>query len=216
MFTGLIQGLGRIQAVRDRQGSRLITIRNSLRDIPAQGASVAVDGVCLTVLSAGTGTFTAECFFATLDKTGLKSKRPGASVHLEPALRLGDSLDGHLMQGHVSCRTAVLENRTMGRGRLLTLQIPEGHEHEFVQEGSVGLDGVSLTIASLTGGRFSVQLIGETLESTLLGKLKPGELVNLETDFFLRSRGDSSNCKYETENNKSGITKQQLLHWGYV
>jgi len=216
MFTGLIQNIGRIQTVRDRQGSRLITIGNSLRDIPVKGASVAVDGVCLTVVSSLPGSFTAECYFATLDKTGLKNKRSGTSVHLEPALRLGDSLDGHLLQGHVSCRTPVMENRAVGGGRLLTVRIPEGYEDEFIPEGSVGLDGVSLTIASLVKGYFSVQLIGETLESTLLGKLKPGEMINLETDLLLRSRRGGGIHDHSAKKNKTGITKQQLLQWGYV
>jgi len=172
---------------------------------------VAVDGVCLTVVESDKGYFTAECFFATLDKTGLKFKRPGDAVHLEPALHLGDSLDGHLVQGHISGQAKILENRTAGRGRQLMLQIPEGLEDQFIPEGSVCLDGVSLTISSLLGDCFSVQLIGETLESTLLGKLKPGGRVNLETDMLLRFAENRT-----IQKKIKGITKQQLLQWGYV
>jgi riboflavin synthase alpha subunit len=134
-------------------------------------------------------------------------------VHLEPALKIGSPLDGHLVQGHVSSRTRVLENRWVGRGRMLTLKIPAGEGGFLIPEGSVALDGVSLTISSLEEDRFSIQLIGETLKSTCLGMLNPGDRVNLETDMLLRC----SNQKLGTSGNqKPNITEQQLLQWGYL
>ena len=195
MFTGLIRCLGTIRDVQDGRGKRSFFVGHDLPGGLGPGDSIAVNGVCLTVRDLQADSFWVDCYYVTLEKTTLAGLSVGDEVHLEPALRLGDALDGHLLQGHVSCTVAVKDFREMGAGVCLTLEMPRGLEHCFVPEGSVAIDGVSLTVAALDSGVFSVQLIGETLERTLLGHLKQGKRVNLETDFLLRSRWKASSAK---------------------
>jgi len=210
MFTGLIRCIGEVKSIRDGRESRVLWIKHSFPEIPLQGASIAVQGVCLTVLEgADKAQFTVECHHATLKKSNLQYCRPGDRVHLEPAMTLASAVDGHLVQGHVSAMAAVKGNKPVGRGSLLTLELPDKVRREICREGSVALNGVSLTIASLDAISFSIQLIGETLRSTCLSDLKARDKVNVEGDLLLRQRGQRS-----AEN--KGITEQKLLQWGYV
>ncbi|MDC7233305.1 MAG: riboflavin synthase [Spirochaetales bacterium] len=215
MFTGLIRHLGVIRSVREGRESRVLTLAHDFARAPRAGASIAVQGVCLTVLPGADGRlFSAECHYATLKKSTLQFCRPGQKVHLEPALTLSDPLDGHLVQGHVSAMASVMENRPAGRGRSLTMELPESLRTEICREGSVALDGVSLTVATLEEHSFSIQLIGETLRTSLLGSLHRGEKVNVEGDLLLRNRPARGAGEFSKQ--KSTITEQQLLQWGYV
>lgn len=210
MFTGLIRCIGVVKSIRNGRDSRIITIKHSFPDIPLQGASIAVQGVCLTVLESADKTqFIAECHYASLKKSNLQYCRPGDRVHLEPAMTLGSAVDGHLVQGHVSAMAAVKRNSLAGSGRTLTLELPDKLRQEICSEGSVALNGVSLTVESLDTNSFSIQLIGETLRSSCLADLKTGDKVNVEGDLLLRQRAEVSVAG-------EGITEQKLLQWGYV
>lgn len=210
MFTGLIRCIGTLKSLRDNGESRILTISHDFGFSPEQGASIAVQGVCITVLPGSTsGIFQGECFFATLRKTNLLRLSPGCQVHLEPALTLGDALDGHLVQGHVKQTIRVLENRKAGRGRALLLEKPSDSASLLKEEDAVALDGVSLTIAASNRSSFTIQLIGETLEKTLLAALRPGMNVNLETDFMIRGTMGTAEIKQR-------ITPRLLGQWGYV
>ena len=155
------------------------------------GASLAVGGVCLTVTERSPGG-AAEAWSAvelspeTLARTTLGDLAAGAEVNLEPALRLGDPLGGHWVQGHVDGVGEVIGRADAGEHRLLTIAVPEGLGRYLVEKGSVAVDGVSLTVASCDGDRCSVALIPHTLEVTTLGGLVPGDRVNLEVDVLAK------------------------------
>lgn len=211
MFTGLIECLGTLAGRRSIPGGVSLRISHGFDQVLSLGASVAVNGVCLTVTEDKNGAFTAECYYETLNKTTLSALRTGSSVNLEQALRMDGALDGHLVQGHVSAVVRVLRKTPRGKGMELTVSLPENSQG-LVAEGSVALDGVSLTIAGLQAGSLTVQLIGETLERTTLMDRKTGDLINLESDFILRARHQD----VLTNQNKESITMSRLAQWGYV
>ncbi len=209
MFTGLIQNLGRLEGRRSIPGGELLRIRHGFKEPLAEGASVAVNGVCLTVTEDRNAVFSAECYYETIRKTALPFLKTGDPINLEPALAVNGILEGHLVQGHVSAVVRVVQAVKKGRGLKLTVSLPENRKG-LIQEGSVALDGVSLTIASLGADRLSVQLIGETLERTTLQFRKPGDPVNLESDLLLRGQQEQIEQKKET------LTMGRLAQWGYV
>ena len=183
MFTGLIRQIGRVLGVeRDADGARL-TIGAPVAGELAAGDSVAVDGVCLTVASLRDGSFEADVMNQTLEVTTLGALETGDRVNLEPALRAGEPLGGHIVQGHVDCRAEVVEARADGFARRLRVVLPTEHRALVVEHGSVTVDGVSLTVAALTDDGFEVSLIPETLDRTTLGETGP---VNVELDVIGR------------------------------
>ena len=212
MFTGLIQCIGELRSRRTIPGGVVLGIRHGFDEILPEGASVAVNGVCLTVISDRSGIFQAECYYETLEKTTLAGLPAGSKVNLEQALKLNGALDGHLVQGHVSGVVKVLGRVPRGKGIALSVALPERNRKGLIAEGSVALDGVSLTIADLEADRLTVQLIGETLERTTLKDRRPGDEINMESDFLLRGRG---NIEIHEEN-KETITMGRLAQWGYV
>jgi riboflavin synthase len=150
------------------------------------GDSVSVDGVCLTVALPGPKSFEADVMKQTLSLTTLGALEAGAGVNLEPALRAGQPLGGHLVQGHVDGRGRVTSASDDGFARRLRLAVPEGLRRYVAEHGSVALDGVSLTVAALTPDGLEVSLIPETLERTTLGRLGDGSEVNVEVDVVAR------------------------------
>ena len=134
---------------------------------------------------------------------------------MEPALRMGDALDGHFVQGHVNRTVKVLSLKTVDGGAELCMARPGSDDGALIPEGSVALNGVSLTICALDNESFSVQLIGETLNDSLLGGLRAGDDVNLETDMLLRGRTPAED-NGPWGNVPSGLTKEKLLQWGYL
>lgn len=160
------------------------------------GASLAVSGVCLTVTEMGENQVAVELSPETLFRTNLGELRSGDEVNLEPALRMGDPLGGHWVQGHVDGTARVMDRRDLADHRVLAFSIPEDLAVFLVEKGSVTVDGVSLTVSALLPDRFEVALIPHTLEVTTLSGLDPGDRVNLEVDVlgkyvqrFLAARG---------------------------
>ncbi len=183
MFTGIVKEVGVVRAVeRNSEGARL-EIGASFAGELNGGDSVAVSGVCLTVAALAQDSFTADVMNQTLDLTTLGDLEAGDPVNLEPALRAGEPLGGHLVQGHVDCRAEVTNAREDGFARRLRIALPAEHRPLVVEHGSVTVDGVSLTVAALTGDGFEVSLIPETLERTTLGNR---DLVNVELDVIGR------------------------------
>jgi riboflavin synthase len=186
MFTGIVREIGTVEGVeRSEEGARL-RVRAGLAADLRSGDSVSVSGACLTVVSTSDGAFEAEVMNQTLSVTTLGGLESGGSVNLEPPLRAGDPLGGHLVQGHVDGTGEVLTVSEDGFARRLLLAAPPELDRFIVERGSVTLDGVSLTVAGLTEEGFEVSLIPETLERTTLGRLPEGGQVNLEVDVIAR------------------------------
>jgi riboflavin synthase len=193
MFTGIVQEIGEIRRTESRTGAsgasdcRLeIACASIPRDRLELGASVSVDGVCLTVAAHGAGSFFADVSGETLAVTTLGSKRDGARVNLEPSLRAGDSLGGHWVSGHVDGLAEVLSVHADARSLRVELAAPATLARYIARKGSVTLDGVSLTVNAVDGVRFTINLIPHTLEVTTLGRLQPGARLNLEIDLLAR------------------------------
>ncbi len=187
MFTGLIETTGILRA-RQRSGSagKLVVRPQRRLEEPKYGESIAINGVCLTLEQAESdGSLVFHTLAETLDRSNLGTLPTGATVNLERALRLGDRLGGHIVTGHVDATAPVLELRRLGSGDFeLTVALPDEYAPLVVEKGSIAIDGVSLTVATVTAGRFSVCLIPVTLQDTALEARAPGTPVNLETDLL--------------------------------
>lgn len=190
MFTGLVRERGRLTAasVPSAEGGRLLVVGSSTELVAELeiGASVAVSGVCLTVVGRHDDAFDVELSPETIDRTTLGELVVGDAVNLEPALRMGDPLGGHWVQGHVDTTTAVVGRSDVEAHRVLWFDLPGDLVSFVVEKGSVTVDGVSLTVADLDQRRFSVALIPHTLAATTLGQLAVGDLVNLEADILAK------------------------------
>jgi riboflavin synthase alpha subunit len=186
MFTGIVREIGLVEAVeRGGEGARL-RVRARLAPDLAEGDSVSVNGTCLTVASGADGAFDADVVNQTLSVTTLGELEPGQSVNLEPALRAGDPLGGHLVQGHIDAVGEVAAVSEDGFSRRVLVTAPIELRRYLAEHGSVAVDGVSLTIAGLSDEGFEVALIPETLNRTTLDRLAQGERVNLEVDVIAR------------------------------
>jgi len=187
MFTGLIESVGRVRRVVAKAGARRLTVET---DLPVatmrDGESVAVDGVCLTVARRIGSAFEADAVAETLSNTTLGALRAGELVHLERSLALGDRLGGHLVSGHVDAVGRVVALRRRGDDVRLEVALPVGLRRFVARKGSIALHGVSLTVAAVKARSVEVALIPETLARTKLGRLAPGDGINVEVDLIAR------------------------------
>jgi riboflavin synthase len=180
MFTGLVREVGVVQSM---EGGRLVVVAA----FPAElGDSVAVDGVCLTVVAAAGGTLAFDAVPETLARTSLGTLDHGSRVNLEPALRAGDPLGGHYVQGHVDGVGRVRSVAADGDGQRVWFDAPPDLLRYVVEKGSIAVQGTSLTVSAADGGGFEVALIPHTLEATTLGALEQGDPVNLEVDVLAK------------------------------
>jgi len=196
MFTGLIETIGTVGSLeRSGRGALLrVAVRWPDDEVPAAGDSIAVNGACLTALEPTASGLAADLSPETLERTLLGDLRSGDRVNLERALRLGDRLGGHLVQGHVDARVRLLAVRAEpgaraagGRGfERWRIELPRARAAEVAEKGSVTVHGVSLTVAALGEGWLEVALIPETLRATVLGQLQPGARLHLETDVLAK------------------------------
>ncbi len=181
MFTGLVADVGTVARVTPG-GVTDVWIDSHFPGDFAHGESIACDGVCLTVVESRGASFRVQAAPETLRRSTLGRWAAGTRVNLERALRLGDRLGGHWVQGHVDAVGEVLETRAEGGSWVMTCSLPDALAPFFVEKGSVCIDGVSLTVTAVPPGRFSVMLIPETQTATTLGAKRPGDRVNLEAD----------------------------------
>jgi riboflavin synthase len=188
MFTGIVQDVGRIEQREWRDGDARLTIAVERLDLKrvAIGDSVCVQGVCLTVTSLGERTFCVDVSRETLGLTTLGELEPQAPVNLEPALRAGDALGGHLVSGHIDGVATVIARAAEARSQRITVQVPAPLARYIARKGSVALDGVSLTVNEVDEHSFGVNLIPHTLAVTTLGRLSKGTRLNLEIDQMAR------------------------------
>jgi riboflavin synthase len=187
MFTGLVETMGTVRAVNADEAGTLLWIVDPLiaRDLPL-GASVAVNGVCLTVTAAEGDAFALQAGPETLRRTNLGELQPGMRVNLERSLCVGDRLGGHIVQGHVDGLGAIERRERHGEWESIWFRCPPELARYLVPKGSIAVDGISLTLVDVTAGGFSVALIPHTLAATTLGHKQPPATVNLEIDLFAK------------------------------
>ena len=183
MFTGIVEERGTVASVEPLTNAERIAIRGSvvLADV-RPGDSIAVNGVCLTVVDIGPDSFTADVMQETLKRSSLGSAGVGSEVNLERAARLDSRLGGHLVQGHVDGTGEVLVIEPDPHWTLMRISLPAGLGRYVVEKGSITVDGVSLTVVGVDDDGFSVSLIPTTLAETTLGSRRVGDTVNLEVD----------------------------------
>jgi riboflavin synthase len=186
VFTGIIQEVGTVEALEVTADGARIRVRAAVANELQDGDSVSVNGVCLTVAGSGAGGFDADVMNQTLSVTTLGGLEAGGRVNVEPAVRAGDPLGGHLVQGHADGTGRVTSVSADGFARRLTIALPDDVRRYVAARGSVAVDGVSLTVAALGPDGPEVSLIPETLERTTLGELEEGSEVNVEVDVVAR------------------------------
>ena len=184
MFTGIVEEMGVIRSIRRGAHSAVLSIgaETVLSDLKL-GDSVAVNGVCLTATSVDSGGFTADVMHETLNRSSLGALAPGSPVNLERAMAAGGRFGGHIVSGHIDGTGTITERRRDDNAVWYTVSAPALLRY-IVEKGSVAIDGISLTVASVAADRFSVSVIPHTAAVTVLGRKRPGDIVNLETDII--------------------------------
>ncbi len=183
MFTGIVEELGEVVAWEDLPDAARIAVCGPLVTSDAKhGDSIAVNGVCLTVVTNEGGVFTADVMKESLERSSLGALRIGSLVNLERAVRLQDRLGGHLVQGHVDGTGEVVSKDPSDHWTVTRITLPDELDRYVVVKGSITVDGISLTVSAVQPGWFEVSLIPTTLKLTTLGPKGPGDLVNLEVD----------------------------------
>ena len=198
MFTGIVRSVGRVAVVGGGSGGsrRLAIDTGGLATAGWQcGDSIAVAGVCLTVVTLAAGRFEAELSGETLSRTTLGRLTEGSAVNLEPALRASDVLGGHLVTGHVDGIARVRDCREAGGALTATIDVPDVLARFIAAKGSVALDGVSLTVGRVSGAAFVIDLVPHTRAVTTLGALAPGSELNLEVDLVARYLDRLLDCR---------------------
>ena len=216
MFTGIIQAIGKIADIELRGGDARVRVDTGQLDMSHvnAGDSIAVSGVCLTAVEHSASGFTADVSGESLSRTTLGELRAGDAVNLEKALTLGTPLGGHLVSGHVDGVGTVIGRETEGRSVRFKFQAPDTLARYIAEKGSICVDGVSLTVNTVNGAKFEVNIVPHTLAQTTLDSLRPGSKVNLEVDLLARylerlMLGDNSARSH------SNITREFLAKHGF-
>jgi len=187
VFTGIIRELGRVASLNgESAGIRLRVVAPVTASLTAAGDSVSVNGVCLTAVDVEGGVLAFDALPETLRRSSLSRLTEGGSVNVEPAVRVGEPLGGHLVQGHVDGVGRVLQLEPEGEGARLTVEAPQELLRYIVEKGSITVEGVSLTVAALAPDGFEIALVPHTLQATTLGSLAPDDEVNLEVDVLAK------------------------------
>ncbi len=218
MFTGIIEETGTLRGVKNGTKSSVLTIAASkvLEDTKI-GDSICTNGVCLTVTSLGTGTFSADVMAESLRRTNLGALKPGDKVNLERALTLSTRLGGHIVSGHVDGTGTILSMEREDNAIWVEIQTPAEILHYIIEKGSITIDGISLTVAYVDNKVFKVSVIPHTGEETTLLKKKPGDIVNLENDLIGKYVEKLMTPVEEDKPAKeSNITMEYLAKFGFI
>lgn len=216
MFTGIIQEIGTLSAVKKVGGGIHIGVRapESARELKVDD-SVSVNGVCQTVIQKRGSVFTVEAVEETLSKTTLGLLAVSSRVNLELPVRLNDRLGGHLVQGHVDCVGTIGEVAKKASSWLITVHFPEEFNRYVIPVGSIAIDGISLTVAATTPGTLTVSIIPHTLEKTTLGSAERGRKVNLEFDLMGKYIEKITQSGKPLAGEEKRVTEERLRQWGY-
>lgn len=187
MFTGLVEEIGVVDELKQLDDAVRIAVRApKVTEDAAPGDSIAVDGVCLTVVDNAHGTFTADVMRETLDRSRLGAYEAGSEVNLERALAAGQRMGGHIVQGHVDGVAEVVSRTPSEHWEVVRFTLPKQLDRYVVEKGSIAVNGTSLTVSAVGEGYFEVSLIPTTLRETTAGTLAPGDPVNLEVDIVAK------------------------------
>ncbi|WP_019287466.1 riboflavin synthase [Arsenicicoccus bolidensis] len=187
MFTGIVEELGSVESVELGADSAVLTVRGPLVVSDAtHGASIAVNGVCLTVVAHDEATFSVDVMRETLDRSSLGALQAGSPVNLERAMPAGGRFGGHVVQGHVDGTATIVRREPGDRWEVVTFSLPPELSRYVVEKGSITVDGISLTVSAVDDATFAVSLIPTTLELTTLGRKQVGDPVNLEVDVIAK------------------------------
>jgi riboflavin synthase len=187
MFSGIIEDLGSIASIAQGAEGVVLTLRTGLPIAKIKiGDSIAVSGACLTVTAKGRGTVRMDVSAETLRRTSLGDLKAGDRVNLERCLTLNTLLNGHIVAGHVDSVGRIVSIKPEGDSKLYTFEVPANEARYLVEKGSVAIDGISLTVFSIRGRRFSCELIPHTLKVTTMGFRQPGDKVNIESDMMAK------------------------------
>jgi riboflavin synthase len=214
MFTGIIEEIGTIEKVSPISGGMRLTIRAKkiIEDI-AVNDSICIDGVCLTATRVNDNSFQVDAVGATLDKSTFNGIKADALVNLERSVRLSDRLGGHLVQGHVNGIGTISEIKKLGENYLVKIIIPEELERYLIKEGSIAINGISLTIADLNSNEISISVIPHTWQNTNLKDKKVNEKVNVEIDIL--AKYVEKLLTKRNDNSDKNITEGWLKELGY-
>lgn len=215
MFTGIVEKKARVRRIERRSPGALLLLENPWTVPPEAGESVSVDGACLTVVSANEREISFDVSEETLKKTTLAQAGPSSLVNLEKALKVGDDISGHFVSGHVDATGEVLSLTRQGAFATLAVRVPPELCVYLAPKGSVSVNGVSLTIASLAGDTFDVAVIPETLARTNLAALKPGDRVNVETDMLAKYVVKYLSSFGKSPTGASGLSMKRLHEAGF-
>lgn len=221
MFTGIIEGVGTIVAMRPAgQGKRLTIEADYALDETKIGDSIAVNGACLTVVKITGKSFEADLSPETLAASTFDKAKLGDRLNLERAMRLSDRLDGHLVSGHIDGIGIIKQREKMGNAVIVTITVPEALSRYMIHKGSVAVDGISLTINACEPKSVSVSIIPHTTEMTTIGLKQAGDPVNIETDMIGKyverfTRGDSTH-RNEKSTASAGVTMESLAKSGFL
>jgi len=214
MFTGIIEELGTIRKITTaRDGARLEVSARTVLAGARLGDSIAVNGVCLTVVEQGADWFAADVSAETLRRTSLKQARIGSKVNLERPLTPSTRLGGHIVQGHVDGTGEFLEARAVGEGYVVRIGFPQELARYIVEKGSIAVDGISLTVATLDDAGFEIAIIPHTWRATNLSTLERGALVNLEVDVI--AKYVERMMQVHASDSKHKLTLEKLSELGY-
>jgi riboflavin synthase len=212
MFTGIIKAIGTVERIEPQGGDLRLTITSS--GLPWQefavGESIAVNGVCLTATGYTNSGFESDVSVETMNVTSLKNLTAGSKVNLEPSVSLGERLGGHLVSGHVDCVASIKARDTDARSVKLDIEVPPEYRRYIARKGSVCVDGVSLTVNTVSANTFSVNIIPHTAAETIIGDYQAGTTVNIEVDLLARYLE-----RLLEADDDSGITKDFLRAHGY-
>ncbi|CAK7065480.1 MAG: Riboflavin synthase [Eubacterium sp.] len=212
MFTGIIEEIGMVQTIRRGTSSSMIIFEaNVVLEDARKGDSIAVNGVCLTIISFSGSCFTVDIMHETLKRSSLSSLRPGDSVNLERAMPALGRFGGHIVAGHIDGTGKITAVRKDDNAVWYTIQTSSNLSRYIIEKGSIAVDGVSLTVASIAGNQFSVSVIPHTVKNTILSQKGAGDCVNLENDCI----GKHVEKLLGMAPQQSSITKDFIMKFGY-